>query len=116
MSTKFTDFARNEIYAFHRLTAILSTFLIASSIAILTLKGDCIGPVDKYFFIGVLFFGFGTIFTIWWRLRRTIFKYYGRLDNPEYPNANFLTKHLVTLPVHQSLDKDCLERIIRHIM
>ena len=34
-------------------------------------------------------------------------------DNPEYPNANFLTKHLVTLPVHQSLDQDCLERIIR---
>lgn len=34
-------------------------------------------------------------------------------DNPGYPNANFLAKHLVLLPVHQSLDQDCLERIVR---
>lgn len=34
-------------------------------------------------------------------------------DNTEYPNANFLAKHLVLLPVHQSLNQDCLKRIIR---
>jgi len=33
-------------------------------------------------------------------------------DNLEYPTANFLAKHLLTLPVHQSLDQDCLERIV----
>jgi len=33
-------------------------------------------------------------------------------DNPEYPTANFLAKHLLTLPVHQSLDRDCLETIV----
>jgi len=34
-------------------------------------------------------------------------------DNPEYPNANFLAKHIVLLPVNQSLDQDCLKRIVR---
>ncbi len=33
--------------------------------------------------------------------------------SPEYPNANLLAKHLVLLPVHQSLDQDCLARIVR---
>ena len=33
-------------------------------------------------------------------------------DNPEYPIANFLAKHLLILPVHQSLDQDCLERSV----
>jgi dTDP-4-amino-4,6-dideoxygalactose transaminase len=33
-------------------------------------------------------------------------------DNPEYPTANFLAKHLLILPVHQSLDQDYLERIV----
>jgi dTDP-4-amino-4,6-dideoxygalactose transaminase len=34
-------------------------------------------------------------------------------DNPEYPNANFLAKHLVLLPVHQSLSPDRLAKIVR---
>ena len=33
-------------------------------------------------------------------------------DNPEYPTANFLARHLLILPVHQSLDQDYLERIV----
>ena len=36
-------------------------------------------------------------------------------DNPEYPTANFLAEHLVTLPVHQSLDKDYLKRFVRKV-
>jgi dTDP-4-amino-4,6-dideoxygalactose transaminase len=34
-------------------------------------------------------------------------------DNPEYPNANFLAKHLVLLPVHQSLNQDRLMKSVR---
>ena len=32
--------------------------------------------------------------------------------NPEYPNANFLAEHLVTLPVQQNLNHDCLAGIL----
>jgi dTDP-4-amino-4,6-dideoxygalactose transaminase len=34
-------------------------------------------------------------------------------DNPEYPNTNFLAKHLLLLPVHQSLSQDRLAKIVR---
>ena len=34
-------------------------------------------------------------------------------DNPEYPNTNFLAKHIVLLPMHQSLDQNCLKRVVR---
>ena len=34
-------------------------------------------------------------------------------DNPEYPTANFLAEHVVVLPVHQSLDRACLERVVK---
>jgi dTDP-4-amino-4,6-dideoxygalactose transaminase len=33
-------------------------------------------------------------------------------DSPEYPISNFLAKHVVVLPVHQSLDRDYLARVI----
>ena len=36
-STKYNDFARSEIYALHRLTITLSTFIITASFAILAL-------------------------------------------------------------------------------
>jgi dTDP-4-amino-4,6-dideoxygalactose transaminase len=33
------------------------------------------------------------------------------LDNPKYPSANFLAQHMLVLPVHQSLDRNNLERV-----
>lgn len=79
---KFTDFARNEIYAFHRLTAILTTFLLSASFTIFTIRGGFNGTLDKIFFQIALYSGITTILLVWWRLYRTLFNYYNELDNP----------------------------------
>ena len=40
----YRDFARGEIYAFLRLTAIISTFLISASLVVLSLSGKSFIP------------------------------------------------------------------------
>jgi len=89
---KFRDFARNEIYALLRLTAILSTFLIATSFTILTLRGGFTGSADKWLFTGVISIGFVNILIIWWRLKRTLYKYYNKLDNPQEDDERICEK------------------------
>ena len=35
------------------------------------------------------------------------------MGNPDYPTANFLAEHMLVLPVHQSLDRNCLEKVVK---
>lgn len=77
---EFTRFARTEIYAFHRLTAILTTFFLAAGFTILAVIGEFGCPQIKWSFIGLIIIGSLNILLVWWRLKRTIFKYYAKLE------------------------------------
>jgi len=81
---KYKDFARGEIYAFLRLTLILTTFFITATFTLLIFKGGSNEPLVKALFIIVISDGFINIFIIWWRLKRTLYKYYNKLDDPAY--------------------------------
>ncbi len=84
----FKDFARTEIYAFHRLTATLLTFLIGASFVVITLKEGDIGCADKYLFAAVIVLGFASILIIWWRIKRTLYKYYNELEEPSFEETD----------------------------
>ena len=87
--TRFEDFARNEIYAFIRLTAILTTFFITASFAILTIiKNFSESWVEKISFVAVILSGIINIIIIWWYLKRTLFKYYNKLDDPAFQSTD----------------------------
>lgn len=58
MINKFKDFARSEIYSFLRLTAILTTFFITASFAILTVKRSFTGTLVEISFFIVISLGF----------------------------------------------------------
>ena len=81
---KFTDFSRGEIYAFHRTTMMLSTFILAASFAILALDvesdNECVRCFNFIFFLGILGAGFSNIFLAWIWIKKSIYKYYARLD------------------------------------
>jgi len=76
----WTNFARTEIYAFHRLTTTLTTFFLAAGAAILAIKGDDFCPQILGSFAGLVVIGLGNIFVIWARMRKTIFQYSAKLD------------------------------------
>lgn len=78
---KFEDFARDEIYAFHRLTAIFTTFLLAAGFTVLAVKGDLGKPLVRWSFIGLVVIGSANILLIWWRMKKTIFKFYSKLED-----------------------------------
>lgn len=77
---KWTDFARTEIYAFHRMTATLTTFFLAAGAAVLAIKGGLECPLVLWSFAGLLVVGLANILIIWARMKRTIFQYYAKLD------------------------------------
>ena len=80
---KFTDFARDEIYAFYRLTAILTTFLLAAGFAIFTFKEGELGCwIIRWSFYSLAGLGGLNILFVWWRIQRTVFGYYAKMDNP----------------------------------
>ena len=82
---KFTDFARTEIYAFHRLTAILTTFFLAAGFTVLAVAGRPLYPQVLWSFIGLVVIGSANILLVWWRLKRTIFRYYAKLESNRTP-------------------------------
>lgn len=84
MNGKFTDFARNEIYAFIRLTAILTTFIVTASFSILTLSSNSgkpfNGPWHALIFCITVIVAISNIIIVWGFLKWTLFKYYNKLD------------------------------------
>ena len=83
--TKYRDFARNEIYALHRMTITLSTFIITASVAILAVSDQ---PTTQWTFKVNIFFlfmvgitGFINIFITWWWLKTSLYDYYNKKDD-----------------------------------
>lgn len=97
---KFTDFARDEIYAFQRLTAILTTFFMAAGFTVFAFKEGELGcRIIRWSFYALAGTGAVNIGLVWWRLRRTIFKYYAKLDKytpDELIVCNRIKKHAWT--------------------
>jgi hypothetical protein len=90
-SSNYTDFARNEIYAFKRLTAILTTFFLTASFTIwIFVKDSDLNPglLFEISFVILISLGFINIILIWWRLKRTIFEYYSKFDRQNFKNPN----------------------------
>jgi len=84
---KYKDFTRSEIYAFLRLTIILTTLFLTATFTLLVFKGGFNEALVKTLFIVVIIDGFINIFIIWWRLKRTLYKYYNKLDDPAYKST-----------------------------
>jgi hypothetical protein len=87
--TKYTDFARNEVYSFLRLTATLSTVIIGFTFSVLALQksglySNCFfkSLFGKSLFIGIVSFGSVNIFLVWLWIKRSIYKFYNLYDNP----------------------------------
>jgi len=91
---KFTDFARTEIYAFHRLTAILTTFFMAAGFTVLAVKGDLGKPVVLWSFIGLVVVGSGNVLLIWGRIKQTIYKYYAKLEKEKSPEEQAICESI----------------------
>ena len=90
LNFRFTDFARNEIYAFHRTTIMLSTFILTASFALLSLgvkpDNECVQFINFLFFLGIILAEFSNILIAWIWLKRVMYKYYARKDKHEYDN------------------------------
>ena len=113
-NTKYEDFARNEIYAFHRLTLILSTFVLTVSFTLLTLEvksnNACIQSVNMFVFSGVLIAGISNIIIVWWWLKKSLYKFYDRYDKHKYKRLSSEEKILCKKIKNHSKIWECIIR------
>ena len=87
MSKTFKEFTRDEAYAFRRMTAIITTFLISASFTIYSISCKRNNPWDKILLQIVIGSGVATILLVYWRIHRTLFNYYNKLDKPDFKNT-----------------------------
>jgi hypothetical protein len=91
--TKYTDFVRVEVYALHRLTISLHTFFIAATSAILFATGGLNGRLGAAIaFWLVIGTSFANIIITYVWIHRSLYRFYNRLDKPEFKYMRELNK------------------------
>ena len=90
---EFKRFARVEIYAFLRLTAILTTFFMAAGFSIFAFKqDDLVCWAVRWTFYIMESLGVINIGLVWLYSWRTIFKYYARMEEEDFGKTGIYKK------------------------